>query len=220
MRAFAHKHTAFWKDPAILRRVFLGMILLIISLVSIYYSRAYTSDHLGNVVPDIILDNIPVINVGFIFFQGAFAFFLILLGILAWEPKYIPFTLETSAVFFLFRSFFMIMTHLSAPAILYYTYTAREHHVTDVLFTINSGNDLFFSGHAGFPFLLAIVFWRQKPLRFFFLASSLIGSAAVLLGHLHYSIDVFSAFFIAYGVFEISKRIFKKEYALAEAGQR
>jgi membrane-associated phospholipid phosphatase len=41
-----------------------------------------------------------------------------------------------------------------------------------------------------------------------------VGSVAEIFGHLHYSIDVFSAFFIAYGVFEIAKKIFKKEYLL------
>ncbi|MEI6345839.1 MAG: phosphatase PAP2-related protein [bacterium] len=217
MRDIAQKHVVFWKDTTVLRRVVFGVLLLAIGMLSIYYSREYTSDHLGSVVPDIILDNVPVMRVGLIFFQGAFAFFLVLVGVLLWEPKYIPFTLETSSVFFLTRSVFMIMTHLSAPAVEYYTYTSRDHHVSTVLFTLSSGNDLFFSGHAGFPFLVALIFWKQKPLRYFFLVCSLIGSVAVLLGHLHYSIDVFSAFFIAYGVFEISKRIFKREHVFEES---
>lgn len=217
MRVIANKHLAFWRNPAVLRRVFFGLILLAISMLSIYYSREYTSDHLGNIVPDIILDNVPIMHVGFIFFQGAFAFFLVLVGVLLWEPRYIPFTLETSSVFFLVRSAFMIMTHLSAPAVEYYTYMSHEDHVSTALFTLSSGNDLFFSGHAGFPFLIALIFWKQKPLRYFFLICSFIGSVAVLFGHLHYSIDVFSAFFIAYGVFEISKRIFKREHVFEES---
>jgi membrane-associated phospholipid phosphatase len=44
----------------------------------------------------------------------------------------------------------------------------------------------------------------------------LIGSVAVIVGHLHYSIDVFSAYFIAFGIFEIAKKIFKKEYGLTQ----
>jgi hypothetical protein len=39
----------------------------------------------------------------------------------------------------------------------------------------------------------------------------------VLFGHLHYSIDVFAAYFIAHGVFVLSRRLFKEEYALMYA---
>ncbi len=192
-------------------------LLLCASLFLIYFARIYTSDYLDNVVPDLLLDNLPVVNVSYIFFQGAFAFILVLVGILIWEPKYAPFTLESSALFFFTRSFFMIMTHLSAPSTEYYSFIEREHHVNQVLFTISSGNDLFFSGHAGYPFLLALVFWNIRPARYFFLACSLVGGAAVIFGHLHYSIDVFSAFFIAFGIFEISKKFFKKEHLLTES---
>jgi len=36
----------------------------------------------------------------------------------------------------------------------------------------------------------------------------------VLLGHLHYTIDVFSAFFITYGIVEIAKWLWPKEWEL------
>lgn len=212
MEAFLKRHSNFWNDRVIRKHLIISIALLFVSLFLIYNARIETNDYLGNIVPDILLDNLPVISVGYIFFQGAFLFLLSLIGILIWQPKYIPFVLESSAMFFLTRSFFMLMTHLSAPAIEYYKYTEREHHVTNVLFTVSSGNDLFFSGHAGFPFLLALVFWHHRTLRILFLLCSLVASVAVILGHLHYTIDVFSAYFIAYGVFEASKYFFKKEY--------
>lgn len=192
----------------------LSTLLLLVSLFIMYFAIDFTSDHIGNIVPDLLLDNIPVFNVGIIFFQGAFLFIAVLAGILLWEPQYLPFTLEASALFAATRSFFMIMTHLSAPATLYYSFFEHSGRFHQAAFTISSGNDLFFSGHAGYPFLLALIFWRIKPYRYFFFGASIIGGIAVVLGHLHYSIDVFSAFFIAFGVFEITKRWFKKEYAL------
>jgi len=36
----------------------------------------------------------------------------------------------------------------------------------------------------------------------------------VLLGHIHYSIDVFSAFFITYSIFHMAKYLFKNEFKL------
>jgi membrane-associated phospholipid phosphatase len=54
----------------------------------------------------------------------------------------------------------------------------------------------------------------MKYWRYFFLGFSVLMAITVLLGHLHYSIDVFAAFFIAHGVFVVAKKIFKQEHAL------
>ena len=213
MDALVHRHIRFWKDKTVLYHTLFSLLLLVICLCVTYFSRIYANDHAGYVVPDLLLDTIPVFNVGYVFFQGAFAFLVVLVAILLWEPWYVPFTLECSALFFFVRSFFMIMTHLSAPSVEYYKYIEHEHHVANVLFTVSSGNDQFFSAHTGFPFLMALIFWQYKPFRYFFLICSLIGGVAVILGHLHYSIDVFSSFFIAFGVFEASRYFFTKEYA-------
>lgn len=209
-----NKHINFWKDKTIRYHIIVSTVLLFISLFIIYFAIGYTKTYSGYVVPDILLDNIPIVNVNYIFFHGALVFFIALVIILLYEPKYIPFVLESSAVFCMIRAFFMSMTHLSAPAMEYYSYIQHEHHAPEVLFTLSSGNDLFFSGHAGYPFLLALIFWNFLYVRYFFLVCSVIGAVAVILGHLHYSIDVFSAFFIAFGVYEITKKIFKKEFLM------
>jgi hypothetical protein len=195
-------------------RLILSIFLLMISIAVTYAASSYNDSYTGHVVPDLLLDHIPLMNVQYIFFQGALGVVVVLFGILLTNPKFLPFVLESSALFFVVRSIFMIMTHLSAPSVEYYSYAEHEHHVREVLFTISSGNDLFFSGHAGFPVLMMFIFWKNRYIRYFFLSCAIIGSIAVIVGHLHYSIDVFSAYFIAYGIFEISKRIFRDEYAL------
>ncbi len=216
MEKLIKRHLDFWTNKTILWHMFVSVLLLAVSLFITYFALKYTNNHSGDVVSDILLDSLPVVNVAFLFFQGAFIFVLILFGVLMFEPKYIPFVLESSALFFLTRSLFMIMTHLSPPSVEYYNYIHKERHVNEVLFTVSSGNDLFFSAHAGYPFLLALVFWRIRFLRYFFLLCSLIGSVVVILGHLHYSIDVFSSFFIAFGVYEITKFFFKKGHNLLD----
>ncbi len=193
----------------------MSLVLLAVSIFLFYIAQSYTNIYAsGSVTPDIILDNIPVFNVSFFFFQGAAIFLVLLVLIVIYEPKYIPFTIEGSAIFFLTRSLFMIMTHLAAPGSATYQYVDYEHHIKQVWFTLQSGNDLFFSGHTGYPFFLALIFWNIPILRYFFIACSVGGATVVLLGHLHYSIDVFSAYFITFGIFEICRRIFKKEFAL------
>lgn len=214
MKELLNRHLMFWTDKKILFHLTVSLVLLAFSFLFIYLAMTITSSYTGYVVPDILLDNLPIVNVGYVFFQGAFIFIVFLLGLGAYEPRYIPFVLESTALFLFVRSVFMVMTHLTAPNIEYYKYISKEHHISQVLFTVSSGNDLFFSGHTGFPFLLALIFWQVKKLRIFFIICSLIGATAVILGHLHYSIDVFSAFFISFGVFEISKKFFAKEYDL------
>ena len=80
------------------------------------------------------------------------------------------------------------------------------------LFTFQ-GN-FFYSGHTAFPFLLALIFWDNKYLRYLFLFLTVFFGASVLLAHVHYSIDVFAAPFIVYGMFIITTRLFPHDYAL------
>lgn len=216
MKDFLKKHVIFWTDRRTWLHLGVSFGLFLLSLVFTFIATRFVRSYTGYVVPDILLDNLPVVNVSFLFFQGSVIFSVVLVLILLYEPKYIPFTLESTGLFFFIRSLFMMMTHLSAPNVEYYNYIEREHHITQVLFTISSGNDLFFSGHTGYPFLLALIFWRVKKLRWFFLLCSAIGAMIVILGHLHYSIDVFSAFFIAFGIFEMSKVFFREEVSLID----
>jgi membrane-associated phospholipid phosphatase len=112
---------------------------------------------------------------------------------------------KSSAIFVLMRSIFVSLTHIGI-----YPNTISVN--TDVFKSITSGGDLFFSGHTGFPFLMALIFWQEKKLRYFFIAMSLAFGALALLGHYHYTIDVLSAFFITFGIYHICLKIFKKDY--------
>jgi prolipoprotein diacylglyceryltransferase len=49
-------------------------------------------------------------------------------------------------------------------------------------------------------------------IRTLFLAASVVFGVIVLLSHLHYSIDVFSAFFITYSIYHIAIKLFRKDY--------
>lgn len=64
--------------------------------------------------------------------------------------------------------------------------------------------DLFFSGHTGTLFLLFLLV-ENKCLKTIFLAATILVGSAVLLQHVHYSVDVFVAPFVAYGSFRIIK---------------
>jgi membrane-associated phospholipid phosphatase len=59
-----------------------------------------------------------------------------------------------------------------------------------------------------------LIFWDNRFLRWLFLGLSIFFGASVLLAHVHYSIDVFAAPFIVYGMFVITKNLFPHDYAM------
>ena len=76
------------------------------------------------------------------------------------------------------------------------------------------GADQFFSAHTGMPFLGALVFWHEKYIRYTFLAAAAFFAVTVLLGHIHYTIDVAAAFFITYAIYHIALWLFPKDHAM------
>jgi hypothetical protein len=75
--------------------------------------------------------------------------------------------------------------------------------------------DLFFSGHTATIFLFYL-FTENKYLKIFFFISTLAVAVAVLLQHVHYTIDVITAPFFSYLVFVIinylqNKKGYKKD---------
>jgi hypothetical protein len=71
--------------------------------------------------------------------------------------------------------------------------------------------DLFFSGHTATLFLLFLLA-EKKLLKSFFFTSTILVAISVLLQHVHYAIDVFTAPFFAYCSFMIVRSL-KKYYA-------
>ncbi len=183
----------------------LGSIFLAFSLFVEYSASLYATEQQSSPVTDIILSNTPIYNVADIFIYGFFALILFIIVICVIKPERILFVLKSSTVFILIRSAFISLTHVG----IYPNIISSQF---GVFKSITSGGDLFFSGHTGFPFLMALIFWQEKKLRYVFIAISVILGLAGLLGHYHYSIDVIAAFFITYGIYHICLKLFKKDY--------
>ena len=192
--------------------VFSGILFLIASLLFNYLALSYSVKMVGNSTTDILLDNLPVVNTDLIFSEGALFFVLFMFSLFIFSPKILPFTLKTIALFIFIRSAFVTMTHLGIPV---------DHISTQFdqyRFIGNSGTDEFFSGHTGLPFLMSLIFWENRVLRILFFSFSIIAGVAVLLGHLHYTIDVFAAFFISYTIYHIALKTFKEDHKIFDGG--
>jgi hypothetical protein len=198
-----------WSTKKIFISALWGFGFLACSLLLNYFAGTYASAHVSNPVNDIILDNLPAKDVDGIFIYGIFIFFIFIFALCIHSPRRTPFILKSMSIFIAIRSFFIILTHI-APSLHQIPMDIQSRVVNIFTFT----GDLFFSGHTGMPFLMALIFWKNQILRSVFISTSFFFGFIVLLGHLHYSIDVFSAFFITYGIFQISKWIFEKDYQL------
>ncbi|MEK7539339.1 MAG: phosphatase PAP2-related protein [Patescibacteria group bacterium] len=189
-----------------------GLILLGISLVVQFFISGYVNSLPSTPVPDLILSNIRTYDVSGIFVYGTVLMAFVTFFIVFRQPNYLPFAMKSVALFTLIRSVFVSLTHITVfPTVVIINSSFFNWEVFNGIFT---GNDLFFSGHTGLPFLFALMFWEHKIVRIIFFGFSITFAIVVLLGHIHYSIDVLSAYFITYGIFQICKFLFKKDWEL------
>jgi membrane-associated phospholipid phosphatase len=210
--AIVSKYKSYFSNRTFVWSFIFSFILLAISLVINFYAGTYATEVASNSVSDIILNNIRVFDVDGIFIYGPIIFWFITGPMLIVRPWRIPFTLKSISLFVFIRSIFITLTHLGLPI----DHIAIP--ASNILDKISFGDDLFFSGHTGLPFLLALIFWDHRVWRIFFLFASVFFAAVVLMGHLHYSIDVLGAYFITYTIFHMCQGFFKKDHQVFNHG--
>ncbi len=182
-----------------------AILLFIMSVYVTHLASRYAEINASNYVEDIILSNTRVFDFEVIFVQGAIMLSLFVVVLAVFFKKTAPFLIKTTSLFIIIRAMFVSLTHLGP-------YPTKLNLDSGLLNFITTGNDLFFSGHTGLPFLIALIFWNHIYIRTLFLCSSVMFGVIVLLSHLHYSIDVFSAFFITYSIYHIAVKLFRKDY--------
>lgn len=182
-----------------------ALLIFIGSVFATHYASKYAEIHASGYVGDIILSNTHVYNFEIVFVEGAIMLSLFVVALCFKFRKTAPFLIKSVSLFIFIRALFVSLTHIGP----FPTKLVLESRALDF---ITSGNDLFFSGHTGLPFLIALIFWDHLYLRTLFLAASFVLGATALLSHLHYSIDVFAAFFITYSIYHISIKLFKRDF--------
>ena len=166
----------------------------------------------AHVSPDLLLNWLPVVDTSVIYTWGFGAFLGWLIIATLWrERRRAAYIAWVYAILITVRSFFIILTPMKLPP-------QAIHVEGDPLFQaigryLTFRNDLFFSSHTALPFL-AFLLYRGTYVRLSFLAFSFMLASAVLLGRLHYSIDVFGAYFITYAVYRLELIWFQRPYFL------
>jgi membrane-associated phospholipid phosphatase len=86
-----------------------------------------------------------------------------------------------------------------------------------LIFVIGVGQkitkDLFFSGHTSTVFLIFLSV-KNKKMKIIFLIAAILVGLFMMIQKAHYSVDVFVAPFVAFGVYKISEKIFSKSFQI------
>jgi hypothetical protein len=183
--------------------LFISTIIFIIATLIHYASGKYVSSaHTAN-VPDLILDHIGPVNVGFFYVYG----YIILFSALFTYPgvfhiRTFHVVITQFSLLIVLRAVFVALTHLGTPP------DAIPVTFPWIFRGLSFENDMFFSGHTAIPFLGFLLF--KGPIRYFFLGGSIFMGAVVLLIHVHYSIDVLAAFFMTYCSYKMGSFLINK----------
>ena len=172
--------------------LFIAGIAALLSSFAVNNKVSTYVDHVqGQAVGDLLLDNIPIYDLNFIFFWAVLIFWV---GNIIYRlifPKEFPFILVSLSLFVLVRCFFISLTHIGPPETLLV--------VPDELSYYSFDADMFFSGHVGAPFFYALL-TSVKNVKWIAIIYSIIMVVIVLMSHGHYSIDIFASFFIAHSL--------------------
>lgn len=213
MLSLFKEHKGFW-TPVRKKSMYFGVFLLILAVIIQIILGRFSARVAINApsVRDIFLDNLPLINLSPVIVSGVIVLWVFAWVLLIVNPRYLIFSTKAIALYIISRAFFFSLTHVGPYPSQYAPSAHNDGYRLYHLITFQ-GN-FFYSGHTAFPFLLALIFWDNKYLRYLFIALTVFFGASVLLAHVHYSIDVFAAPFIIYGMYAITARLFPRDYEL------
>jgi len=195
-----------WLRELVERRhlLVLSLALFVVALGADYACGTYVTSCNAVPVPDLILDRLPSVDLSFLFTYGYMALIVgMFLYPICRRPQVLHVIAFQFSLLLIVRSVFMIFTHLSTPA------GAIAVQFPGFFSRLYFDNDMFFSGHTAMPFLGFYLF-RDSRLRYVYLVGSIVMGLVVLLMHLHYSIDVFAAFFMTYASYRIGNAVLRK----------
>jgi len=184
----------------------LTVVLLAILMIAFSQFLQFIEQREGISLPDPLLKAFNPINLTWLTFTLIYLSIIFFLFSLRKDPYKIMIALQAYGLMVIFRTIAMYLVPLEAPkTILLLNDPFVQLFGKGEILT----KDLFFSGHTATLFLLFLL-TKNKILKIIFLVSTVTVGIAVLLQHVHYSIDVFVAPFVAYSAFKIITNLHSK----------
>ena len=206
--------------PTTMREHLVGYPALALALIINNYAGhlADAQGETAGIAPDLLLGWLPHWDTSPLFIYGFTIFLIWLIAAGIWrERRRVLRILWSYAILVSLRSFFISLTPMHTPPDAIFSPDSPlcafiGHHLT-------FKHDLFFSSHTALPFMAFLLF-REAWVRISFLVISVIMAATVLIGRFHYSIDVFGAFFITYGLHTLESHRIPQVYAFLTGVRR
>jgi hypothetical protein len=181
----------------------LTLLLLVFVLASLANFLNFVEARPGIILPDPILNLFNPIDLTWLIFVLIYCSLVIAILILIKNPKQILFAIQLYTLMVAVRIVSMYLLPLEPPAkMIILNDPFVEFFGTGQTLT----KDLFFSGHTATLFILFLVS-EKKVYKTIFLISTVAVAVAVLLQHVHYTIDVFAAVFFTYACYKLVLRI-------------
>jgi len=179
--------------------IIITLIFLIVVLIVFSNFLEYVEERQGVSLPDPILNLFNPVDLTWLTFGLIYTSLIIAIINFTKEPIKLLLAIQSYVLLLVFRLIVMYVTPLDAPVKLL---SLNDPFVQ----FFGSGKiltkDLFFSGHTATLFLLFLIA-DKKFIKAFFLCSTLVIGVAVILQHVHYSVDVLTAPFFAYTSYRI-----------------
>ncbi len=198
----------FW--PVLKNKYFYyGLLALLAGIGLNNASQAYLHYYISQgktlpMLPDMILDQLPFINVSLVYdiFAIIPVFLLFIYIIHRKEYKRIPFFLLMVGIFYIVRGFFIVLTPIGNPPMF---------NGSDSLFHGFANYELgvYPSGHAGNLFMLLLLV-DDRVYKWLIGICLIVVIVALLFAHSHYSIDILSGLFFAYAIRAFGEKHFFK----------
>lgn len=192
-----------WKEFLKVKRnkveIVITFLLLTLVLLALTNFLNYIESRKGVVLSDPILNLFNPIDLTWLTFALIYVSIVVAIITLAQNPKRLLFAVQLYTLMVVVRIIAMYLLPLEPPAkMIILTDPFVEFFGTGQTLT----KDLFFSGHTATLFILYLVS-EKKIIKITFLISTILVATAVLLQHVHYTIDVFAAVFFTYTCYRI-----------------
>jgi len=182
----------------------LGVVLLILAAIASRLANDFVNGFPLSTesLPDIIHQLGPPVDLNLLVTRGDQLLLVLMIAyFLFWDTESFPLALILLGSYFPIRAVFLFCTVLPTPFP-----RIDDQPTLDLKIMFYGTRDLFPSGHAGSIFILAFLVRNHRWVRRAGFALALVMSSAVLMMHVHYTIDVVWAFFISYAIFAFAEK--------------
>ena len=190
-----------WKEFLSKKKIeFIATILILIVILLLFTNfLQYIESSEGTTLEDPVLNIFSPVDLTWFTFSVIYISLITAMIRFLKKPELLLLALQSYALLIIFRTIAMFTTHFDPPEGLIL--------LNDPFVQLfGNGNiltkDLFFSGHTATLFLLFLII-DKNYLKYIFVICTFLVGVALLIQHVHYTIDVFAAPFFAYSSYRL-----------------